>query len=80
MDDITYADESPFQDGIVAQAVNAVTASGGLYFSSAGNCGNLDSGTSGTWEGDFVKGGVVGFKPRIHTQFWFGELRHGYTD
>ena len=60
VDDITYTDESPFQDGIVAQAVNAVTASGGLYFSSAGNAGNLDSGTSGTWEGDFVKGGAVG--------------------
>ncbi len=60
VDDITYADESPFQDGVVAQAVNQVTDNGGLYFSSAANSGNVDSGTSGTWEGDFVNGGPVG--------------------
>ncbi|MEI6197705.1 MAG: CARDB domain-containing protein, partial [Verrucomicrobiota bacterium] len=59
MDDILYHDESPFQDGIVAQAVNAVTASGALYFSSASNSGNQDSGTSGTWEGDFSDGGLA---------------------
>ena len=35
VDDELYNDESPFQDGIVAQAVNAVTANGVLYFSSA---------------------------------------------
>ena len=60
VDDIGYFDESPFQDGIIAQAVNTVTASGALYFSAAGNEGNLDSGTSGTWQGDFVNGGAVG--------------------
>ena len=60
VDDILYLDESPFQDGIVAQAVNSVTANGVLYFSSAGNSGNMDSGTSGTWEGDFVNGGTAG--------------------
>ncbi|HEX3798839.1 MAG TPA: proprotein convertase P-domain-containing protein [Verrucomicrobiae bacterium] len=60
VDDLTYADESPFQDGVVAQAVNAVTDSGGLYFSSAANSGNFDAGTSGTWEGDFVSGGAAG--------------------
>lgn len=53
VDDVFYFDESPFQDGPVAQAVNDVTASGVLYFSSAGNSGNLTDGTSGTWEGDF---------------------------
>ena len=57
VDDELYDDESPFQDGIVAQAVNTVTANGVLYFSSASNAGNKDSGTSGTWEGDFVDGG-----------------------
>jgi hypothetical protein len=57
VDDILYDDESPFQDGIVAQAVNTVTASGGMYFSSASNSGNKDDGTSGTWEGDFSDGG-----------------------
>jgi hypothetical protein len=65
VDDVFYFVESPFQDGqaslvvstsnggVVTQAVNDVVASGALYFSSAGNEGNLDSGTSGTYEGDF---------------------------
>jgi len=60
IDDIGYFDESPFQDGIVGQAVNAVTASGALYFSAAGNEGSKLKGTSGTWEGDFNDGGPVG--------------------
>lgn len=58
VDDVIYLDESPFQDGPVAQAVNTVTASGVLYFSSAGNEGNKDDLTSGTWEGDFVPNGT----------------------
>jgi hypothetical protein len=49
VDDLTYYDEGVFQDGIIAQAVNTVTAKGVLYFSSAQNSGNLDWGTSGTW-------------------------------
>ncbi|HET8941908.1 MAG TPA: hypothetical protein VFN13_07970 [Rudaea sp.] len=53
VDDITYLDESPFEDGPVARAVNIVTNAGVLYFSSAGNEGNKDDGKSGTWEGDF---------------------------
>jgi hypothetical protein len=53
VDDIFYLAEAAFQDGIVAQAVNAFTANGGLYFSSAGNSGNLNDGTSGVWEGNF---------------------------
>lgn len=57
VDDILYYDESPFQDGIVAQAVNDVTANGASYFSSASNSGNKDDGTSGTWEGDFSDSG-----------------------
>ena len=57
IDDVGYFDESPFQDGPVAQAVNDVTAAGVLYFSSASNSGNLDDGTSGVWESDFVTGG-----------------------
>jgi len=59
VDDELYNDESPFQDGIVAKAVNAVTANGVLYFSSANNSGNKDDGTSGTWEGDFSDGGLT---------------------
>ena len=58
VDDVSYFDESVFQDGLVAQAVNAVTANGALYFSAAANSGNLDSGTSGTWEGDFTPAGT----------------------
>lgn len=69
IDDLFYFAESPFQDGqapavvsstnggVVAQAVNDVTAGGALYFSSAGNSGNDNDGTSGVWEGDFVDGG-----------------------
>jgi Subtilase family len=59
VDDVTYFNESPFQDGPISQAVNAVTAAGALYFSSARNSGNEDDGTSGTWEGDFLDGGAV---------------------
>ena len=67
VDDVFYFVETPFQDGApgptntnggaVIQAVNDVTASGALYFSSAGNSGNLNDNTSGVWEGDFADGG-----------------------
>ena len=53
VDDTLYYSESPFQDGILSQAVNTVAAAGVVYVSAATNSGNLDSGTSGTWEGDF---------------------------
>ncbi|MGA9391889.1 MAG: S8 family serine peptidase [Candidatus Sulfotelmatobacter sp.] len=66
VDDVFYFVETPFQDGqtaavvstsqggVVTQAVNDVVAAGALYFSAAGNEGNLDTSTSGTYEGDFV--------------------------
>ncbi len=57
VDDVTYSDEPPFQDGIISAAVSDVTAKGVLYFSSAGNIGSKKYKTSGTWEGDFVDGG-----------------------
>ena len=47
VDDVIYFFESPYQDDIIAQAVSDVIADGALYFSSAGNEGNLDDGTSG---------------------------------
>jgi hypothetical protein len=65
VDDVFYFVETPFQDGqtpavvstsqggVVTQAVNDVVASGALYFSAAGNEGNEDDSTSGTYEGDF---------------------------
>jgi subtilisin-like proprotein convertase family protein len=59
VDDIIYFKEAPFQDWIIAQAVNDVIADGALYFSSAGNEGNTADGTSGHWEGDFVNSGLV---------------------
>ena len=40
-DDVGYFDEPFFQDGIVAQAINAVNAKGVAYFSAAGNNGRL---------------------------------------
>lgn len=56
VDDVIYLAESPFQDGDIAAAVDAVSAQGVLYLASAGNEGNLDDGTSGTWQGDFLAG------------------------
>lgn len=75
VDDLFYFAESPFQDGqgplvisttnggVVTQAVNDVTASGALYFSSAGNSGNKNDVTSGAWEGDFVSAGTLALVP-----------------
>lgn len=58
VDDVIYFNESPFQDGIIARAVDAVAADGALFFSSAGNQGNVVDGTSGHYEGQFVDSGV----------------------
>lgn len=68
IDDLTYANESPFQDGVIAQAVNDVSDLGALYFSAAANSGNVNDGTSGTWEGDFLDGGAtaIGNGGRLH--------------
>src|SRR5689334_584764 len=61
IDDVFYFDEPVFQDGIVAQAVTTVTQDGALYFSSAGNEGNVDSNTAGYFEGDFNDTGSPAF-------------------
>lgn len=72
IDDIIYYFESPYQDDIIAQAVNDVTADGAMYFSSAGNQGNQDDGTSGTWEGDFAPSGALATLPSGYTVHSFG--------
>ncbi|MGA9770894.1 MAG: HYR domain-containing protein [Blastocatellia bacterium] len=68
IDDVIYFVESPFQDGApgvtntngggVTQAVVDVTTAGAMYFSSAGNEGNVNDATASVWEGDFVDGGA----------------------
>ena len=63
IDDVIYFFESPYEDDIIAQAVADVTADGAMYFSSAGNGGNFDDGTSGTWEGDFHPAGALATLP-----------------
>ena len=60
VDDVSYFNESPFQDQIISQAVTTVSNAGAMYFSSARNSGNKNDGTAGTWEGDFADGGVAG--------------------
>ena len=72
VDDIIYFFESPYQDDIIAQAVADVIADGGMYFSSAGNEGNFNDGTSGTWEGDFRDGGGLSTLPSGYTVHDFG--------
>ena len=54
VDDAFYFAEPVFEDGVIAQAVETVTAAGVVYLASAGNSGNLNDGSSGVWEGDYV--------------------------
>ena len=57
VDDVTFPNESIFQDGVVSRAVNDVVSAGVVYISAAGNNGNVRQKTSGTWEGDFHDAG-----------------------
>jgi Subtilase family len=56
VDDVSYRNESPFQDDVISRAVRDVVKDKVVYFSSAGNNGNLKDKTSATWEGDFAAG------------------------
>jgi proprotein convertase P-domain-containing protein/subtilase family protein len=74
VDDVIYFFENPYQDDIIAQAVNDVIADGAVYLASAGNNGNENDGTSGTWEGDFFPSGsltTLGSGYTVH-DFGFG--------
>jgi subtilisin-like proprotein convertase family protein len=73
VDDIIYYFESPYQDDIIAAAVEDVVADGATYYSSAGNSGNYDDGTSGTWEGDFRSGGTFSVLPSGYLVHDFGK-------
>ncbi len=62
VDDAIYPIEPAFQDGIVAQAINAAVADDCVYFSMAGNGGNLSSYSgrrAGVWEGDYAAGSAL---------------------
>ncbi|HEY0251922.1 MAG TPA: proprotein convertase P-domain-containing protein, partial [Kofleriaceae bacterium] len=72
VDDVIYYFESPYEDDIIAQAVNDMTADGALYFSSAGNAGNWNDGTSGVWEGDFKSAGALSTLPSGYSVHDFG--------
>ncbi|MEM7355861.1 MAG: hypothetical protein AAF657_33905, partial [Acidobacteriota bacterium] len=60
VDDVLYFSEPVFQDGIIAQAVDAVAAAGVAFYSAAGNSGNLPAGTAGVWEGDYLATALPG--------------------
>ena len=73
VDDVSYFDESPFQEGMVVNAVNTVTAAGVMYFSAAANSGNKDHSQTGTWEGDFNGNGSIPGLPA-------GTIAHNFGD
>jgi hypothetical protein len=68
-DDVGYFDEPFFQDGIVAQAVDAVEAKGVAYFSAAGNDGTLS-----------YENTAPSFATRSTSGANTGELRHHRSD
>jgi subtilisin family serine protease len=67
VDDVGYFVEPVFQDGIIAQAVDAVSTTGAIYFSAAGNGGSKDHGTSAVWEGDFSDSGSTRNGDPVHS-------------
>jgi PKD repeat protein len=53
VDDLLYLNEPMFQDGVIAGAVDNVTAGGAIYYSAAGNAGKE------SYEGTFADSGEV---------------------
>src|SRR5207342_955963 len=58
VDDVSYITEPFFTDGVVAQAVNTVTAQGVSYFTAAGNNGTASYG--GTFNPATAPAGITG--------------------
>ena len=54
VDDAYYFLEPALQDGVITQSIDAAVEDGCFYISAAGDRGNLNDGTSGTWEGDYL--------------------------
>ena len=59
VDDVYYVTEATLQDNVITQGLDAAVADGCFYFSSAGNEGNLNDGTSSVWEGDYAAGSAL---------------------
>jgi Subtilase family len=78
VDDVQYFNESPFQDGPIAQAVAEVQADGCIYISSAGNSGNAYWGTSSVWEGNYVS--TISSPPFVPTGVTLDLARFGNLD
>ena len=59
VDDAYYFVEPHLQDGVITQGIDAAVAGGCFYFTATGNEGNLNDGTSSTWEGDYAAGSAL---------------------
>ena len=75
VDDLIYLSEPMFQDGVIAQAIDNVVASGTAYFSSAGNDARK------SYESAYSPNSSCGLPPLSRQQFSvarLGNLRHDY--
>jgi len=75
VDDVVYLTEPFFQDGIIAQAVDQVVATGAAYFSAAGNQGR-QSYESSFRPGSFFADGAKGSAPGA--PHFFGGIAHNF--
>ena len=63
VDDISFANETPYQEDVVSAAIRQVSALGVVYLTSIGNSGNFSNPNSPfypftqVWDGNFVDGG-----------------------
>jgi Subtilase family len=75
VDDVVYFAEPFFQDGIIAQAVDQVVATGAAYFAAAGNQGR-QSYESSFRPGSFFADGAKGSAPGA--PHFFGGIAHNF--